>query len=309
MARERVVPIGEGMFSRSAVSTARFGAVLALVVSLSASSFMAAFTAAFMTSPALAQSADASAWAASAKSRARLVSAGGLTDGAYRVGVEISLTGEALTYWRMPGDAGVPPTFDFAASQNVASAEVAYPAPERHDEGGAEAFGWRGAVIFPVLVTPKDARLPVTLDLQLNYAACEKICVPADGRLRLTLTPAQAASVHAADIATWQARAPVKLTDWSRRFTISAVSGTKKPAWRVVVANAPAGGDDLFAEGPEGWYFDTKRIDGGFKVVLAETPPGAAGPATARITYRAGALADAGAVEFETRLDAGRASP
>lgn len=289
------------MFTTPSASTARFRvAIFALALSL---------LTAPLTPFAHAQNADASAWAASAKSRARLVSAGGLTDGAYRVGVEIALTGEALTYWRMPGDAGVPPTFDFKASQNVASADVAYPAPERHDEGGAEAFGWRGAVIFPVRVTPKDATLPVTLDLQLNYAACEKICVPADGRLTLTLAPAQAVTAHAAHIAAWQARAPVKLDDWSRRFAFTPLSGTKKPAWRVVVANAPAGGDDLFAEGPEGWYFDTKRIAGGFKVVLAETPPGATGPTTARITYRESAQADAKAVEFETRLDAGRASP
>ncbi len=272
-----------------------------------------ALAASLLTAPlasvARAQGADASGWAASAKSRARLISAGGLADGAYRVGVEIALTGDALTYWRMPGDAGVPPTFDFAASQNVAAAEVAYPAPERHDEGGAEAFGWRGAVVFPVRVTPKDPTLPVTLDLQLNYAACEKICVPAEGRLTLALAPTRPASAHAADIAAWQARAPTKLADWSRRFTFSVMDGAKKPAWRVTVADAPAGGDDLFAEGPEGWYFDTKRIAGGFKVVLAERPANASGPATARLTYRDGADADAKAVEFETRLDAGRASP
>ena len=50
----------------------------------------------------------------------------------------------------IPGDAGVPPTFDFAASQNLKAARVEYPAPAPPRRGGAEAFGYDGRVIFPL---------------------------------------------------------------------------------------------------------------------------------------------------------------
>lgn len=250
---------------------------------------------------------DASAWAPSAKSRARLVSSGGLSQGRYEAGVEIALEGEALTYWRLPGDAGVPPSFDFSGSENLASAQVLYPAPERHDEAGDEAFGWRKGVIFPIVVTPRDATKPVTLDLKMNYAACEKICVPADGHMRLTLRPRAAAGEHASRIALWRARTPTALKDdaWRARFALAPMEGAKKPAWKLTMTPAPGPESDLFAEGPEGWYFDTKRIGDAFKVVLSQKPKTASGPAQVRFTWRG----PEGAAEFQTRLDAERPSP
>ena len=84
----------------------------------------------------------ASPWTKSDKSRARLVSMGGLQDGRYLAGVEIILNNMALTYWRLPGDAGVPPVFGFGKSANLAQAQVRYPSPSRYMEGGTAAFGF-----------------------------------------------------------------------------------------------------------------------------------------------------------------------
>ncbi|HYP58178.1 MAG TPA: hypothetical protein VEQ35_07830, partial [Beijerinckia sp.] len=66
-----------------------------------------------------------------AGSKVQPIAAGGLRRGFYRTGVQILLAPGALTYWRVPGEAGVPPVFSFAGSENVARAEVLYPAPER----------------------------------------------------------------------------------------------------------------------------------------------------------------------------------
>jgi DsbC/DsbD-like thiol-disulfide interchange protein len=59
----------------------------------------------------------------------------------YLAGVEITLGEDWKTYWRMPGDAGVPPNFDWTGSFNVASVEVRYPSPSRLHEPGAETIG------------------------------------------------------------------------------------------------------------------------------------------------------------------------
>ncbi len=92
-------------------------------------------------------------WARSAKSEARLV-AGGPNLAA----VQIRLAPNAITYWRDPGDAGVPPTFDFSGSTNVASVEPVFPAPTRIREAdGSQAFGWSGGVTIPLRIKPKDA--------------------------------------------------------------------------------------------------------------------------------------------------------
>lgn len=248
--------------------------------------------------------AAASDWAPAPKSRARLVSGGAIENGAYRVGVEVALEGEALTYWRNPGDSGVPPEFDFSGSANLASAEVAYPAPERHDEAGSEVFGWRGAVIFPVTVKPKDASKPVTLDLTLRYAACEKICIPSDGRMRLTLVPAGAPAPHADRIAKWAALTPRPAKEAGVALRVEPVAGADKPTWSVSTSPSEAG-SDLFAEGEDGWFFDTRPAGDAFRLVLADRPARATGPASVRLTLRR----PSGAVEFETKLDAGKPAP
>lgn len=278
------------LFSALAGATAAFGMLMSGAV---------AFAQAGLSEP------GASAWSPAPKSRARLVSAGTLERGAYRAGVEIALDGNALTYWRNPGDSGVPPEFDFAASTNLASADVAYPAPERHDEDGSEVFGWRRSVIFPLNVEPKDASKPVTLSLMLRYAACEKICIPSEGRMQLTLAPVNAPNAQALRIAQWAALVPQPAAKAGASFKIERVANADKPTWRVQAAPLEAG-SDLFAEGADGWFFDTRPANGGaFKLSLAERPAGAANMTSVRLTLRR----PSGAVEFDARLDAGQAAP
>jgi len=269
----------------------------------------------FGAAPASAQSSTRSpaqaesAWSPSPMSKARLIAAGGLKDGAYVAGVEIALEGKALTYWRTPGDAGVPPEFDFSKSENVADVEVVFPAPERHDEGGAEAFGWRQEVIFPLKVRPRDPARPVNLALTVNYGACEKICIPSEGKMTLALAPGAEGSAHAARIEPWLARAPEPAAQAGIAFALEPLANAKRPAWRVRVTPQPGPGADLFAEGVGGDYFDTKRIGGGFKLLLAERAPGASGPAQVRLTLTRGERAEERPVEHETKLDVKRGAP
>jgi DsbC/DsbD-like thiol-disulfide interchange protein len=254
-----------------------------------------------------------SPWSPSPKSRARLIAAGGLKDGAYLAGAEIALDGKALTYWRTPGDAGVPPEFDFSKSENVAAVEVVYPAPERHDEGGAEAFGWRQKVIFPLKVRPRDPARPVNLALTVNYGACEKICIPSEGTMTLVLTPGAEGSAHAARIEPWLARAPGPAAQAGIAFALEPLANTKRPAWRVRVTPEPGPGADLFAEGAGGDYFDTKRMGADFKLLLAERAPAASGPTKVRLTLtrgeRQGERQGERPVEHETKLDVAPGAP
>jgi DsbC/DsbD-like thiol-disulfide interchange protein len=141
-------------------------------------------------SPAQAQ--DASAWQSAPHGAARLI-AGAMvktpTDAFLRAGLEIRLDAGWHTYWRYPGDSGVPPTFDFSGSQNVKSAIVEWPAPEAFPDGaGGHSIGYAGDVVLPIKVTPIDASRPTSLHLKLNYAICGTLCVPAKATLELPLT-------------------------------------------------------------------------------------------------------------------------
>ena len=82
----------------------------------------------------------------------------------------------------------MPPTFDFSGSDNLAKAEVEFPAPERIPEpDGSVAFGYRGGVVLPIRVAAADPAKPVRLVAKVNYAVCEKICLPARASAALAL--------------------------------------------------------------------------------------------------------------------------
>ncbi len=252
--------------------------------------------------PAHASEAGASDWAEGKLSAARLLSAGGLDHGTYRAGIDIKLDGGAHTYWRNPGDAGVPPTINFDSSINLAAARVQFPAPTRIVEDGQDVFGYLGSVIWTVAVTPRDPAKPVELALELQYAACARICIPADARATLTLEPKAAATAFAEDLK--RARAAVPVPAGGPKILARSAAGGAKPSWIVSVDPTPGANADLFAEAPEGWYFSTKRrSDGAFDLVAEQQAAESAGAVDLTLTYVDGARA------FETPLRLDLAGP
>ena len=135
---------------------------------------------------------DATAWQTDAHAEARLI-AGALVktphESFVRAGIEIRLDPGWKTYWRYPGDTGMPPTIEFAGSNNVKSATVLWPAPERFPDGaGGHSIGYMGEIILPVRVAPADLARVSALNVQLKYAICGTLCVPAAAKLNLTLS-------------------------------------------------------------------------------------------------------------------------
>ena len=117
--------------------------------------------------------------------------------------MEIRLDPGWKTYWRQPGDSGVPPTFDFGGSENVNAVKILWPAPERFPDGaGGNSIGYVGRVVLPLRIAPKDATKPSSVHLKLGYAICGNLCVPAEANLELGLTGdgAEEAAIEKADL-------------------------------------------------------------------------------------------------------------
>src|SRR5271169_3891811 len=118
--------------------------------------------------PARAADASASAWAEDSRSGVRLIAGANKNGEApLRAGIEIKLQPGWKTYWRYPGDSGVPPRFDFSGSENLKSAKVSYPAPHLFSDDSGNSLGYKDEVIFPVTVEPAQPGKPVTLRLKL----------------------------------------------------------------------------------------------------------------------------------------------
>jgi suppressor for copper-sensitivity B len=161
--------------------------------------------------PAPAARAVATAWAGDAHSAARLVTA---TDGVgqsrtIEAGLEIRLAPGWHTYWRDPGDAGVPPAIDWSGSGNLARTETAWPAPARYSLQGFETAAYQDDVVLPVTLAPARPGASLHLQAQVSWAACANICVPYSVKLTLTIPAGAAApSPEAGLIAAARARVP-----------------------------------------------------------------------------------------------------
>lgn len=206
-----------------------------------------------------------SAWAEQHASRVRLVTGGAkAAGGSSLAGLQIVLDEGWKTYWRMPGDAGVPPAFDWAGSSNVAAITVLYPAPQRMPEAGGVAVGYKQSVLLPIEVAPHDPAKPVALKLALEYGACREICIPATASLELTI-PAGAKRAPPPELIAALERVPRpsqsrrKTDPELKRVAIDAATAGSPRLTIEAVFGGPAEATDVFIEAPAGLYVPLPR--------------------------------------------------
>src|SRR6185312_14093788 len=128
---------------------------------------------------------DASPWQKDAHSAVRLL-AGSRSGAVLLGGVALQLQPGWKTYWRTPGDSGVPPKFEFSKSDNVEAVTVLWPAPKKFDDGaGGTALGYKQQVVLPLRIVAKNPDKPVTLRANISYAVCDKLCIPVEAQAEL----------------------------------------------------------------------------------------------------------------------------
>ncbi len=113
------------------------------------------------------------------------------TDGSYQTAIAIDLNPGWKTYWRVPGPAGIPPEFDWSASENILELRWSWPTPHVFHTNDMMSIGYSGTVIVPVTIVPENPSLPVNIDVQVSFGVCADICIPADARLAQRLSPTE----------------------------------------------------------------------------------------------------------------------
>jgi len=273
----------------------------------------ATFIGAASVVPAAAQS--ASAWQSDGHAATRLIAGAAVKtlDASFlRAGIEIRLDPGWKTYWRYPGDTGIPPTFDFSGSQNVKSTAVEWPAPEQFSDGaGGHSIGYVGDIILPLKVTPENTALPSTLHLTLNYAVCGTLCVPAKAALDITLNgrSTDAALLDKAERLVPKHVALGVQTDAGLAIRSVRLTGDDGKQRVVVDLTAPQSAPvNLFVEGPTpDWALPLPEPEGAangpdrrFTFIVDGLPPGAkAKGATLTLT----AVSGDHAIEVPAHLD------
>lgn len=175
-------------------------------------------------------------------------------------GVHLKLDEGWKTYWRYPGDAGLPPNFDWSKSKNLKQAHVLWPAPVRFRDSAGTSYGYKKEVVFPVMVEPIDRTKPVELRLKLDYAVCADICIPAEADL--TAKSGRSGFFtrsYTALLEEYLKRVPVRVEPGKEKeigvHHAQAQLGGNKPemVFDIRFSNE-ATVNDLFVEGPEGYY-------------------------------------------------------
>lgn len=105
---------------------------------------------------------------------------GGLTArGTHRAALKITLAKGWKTYWRSPGDAGIPPRFDWGDSRNIASVSLDWPTPEVFVLFGMRSIGYKDELVLPIEITLKEKGKPVLMAGVVEFGVCEDVCIPA----------------------------------------------------------------------------------------------------------------------------------
>ncbi len=209
--------------------------------------------------------------------------------GTQMAGLRLELAEGWKTYWRSPGEAGIPPSFSWEGSDNFGSVKIHWPTPKIYDLNGLETIGYKNSVVIPLEFTPRQPDQPITLDGSVNLGVCEDVCIPVNLKLTGVLSPQvttpdsgiQAALDHRPTPAAMAGIGTVlcsvmPMQDGLRltvRIPVAATGGTEKtvveladPAVWVSEAKTTRAGDaivavsDLYPEPPEGYKLDPSLL-------------------------------------------------
>jgi DsbC/DsbD-like thiol-disulfide interchange protein len=210
---------------------------------------------------------DASPWQREGHSAVRLL-AGSRSGAVLLGGIAFQLQPGWKTYWRTPGDSGVPPRFDFSKSENVDAVTVLWPAPTKFDDGaGGHSLGYHNQIVLPLRIVAKNADKPVKLRADINYAVCEKICIPVDANAELAFTSVASTQDSVLFAALDTVPKPANIGD-PNPLTIRDVKRDGKSAVVVDVVSPDARDISLFVEGPTpDWGLPVPKL-------VESSPPG-----------------------------------
>ncbi len=186
---------------------------------------------------------------------------GGFDGKTHHLGFELTLGKGWKTYWRVPGDGGVPPILTMTGD-NIASMNVLLPSPTRYRDQSGESIGYKETVIFAIEVEAADPAKAVTGKLDGFLGVCEKVCIPVQFSEPITMAPTDAEVQM-----DWRNKIPKAS---SERFPVITATTTENPLGLFARLAAPV--DDIFIEPMDGrpLYFRQPQFAAGKSEAVIE---------------------------------------
>ena len=233
---------------------------------------------------------------------ARLLPGIGHEDGSRMVGLRLTLADGWKTYWRSPGEAGIPPRFDWSGSNNLASAQVHWPRPMVFQSFGMRTIGYADQVVLPVRVVARDPARPVQLALEADFGVCKEICVIERVTLAVEIAPG-ARNIGTAQIERALRHVPLPAEETGLRSAACRIAGqgTERRLEAALQFDRPLGRAEVLVEGTDRLWLHSPRtrVEQGTLTVeaVAELPEGVSW--VDRSAVRMTVLADGFAAEIQ----------
>lgn len=157
-------------------------------------------------------------------------------EGARMTALHVELQPGWKTYWRSPGDAGIPPVFDWDGSANLGQVELLWPRPEVIDSGGERTLGYHDRLVLPIRIAPGRLGAPIGVQAVVDLGICEDICVP----VRVSLEAGPPGAVPDPVIETALARQPVP-TDRQPECHVTEIEDGMQVSLTLPETGRPAG--------------------------------------------------------------------
>ncbi|MDR3424860.1 MAG: protein-disulfide reductase DsbD family protein [Alphaproteobacteria bacterium] len=196
---------------------------------------------------------------------ARLISSSDAvgTNATVPLGLELELKDGWHTYWRSPGEAGLPPQLDWNRSQNDAnnlqSATLLYPAPRRYTAFGMETIGYRDHVIFPIDAVLRKAGQGLNAEVSADILVCSSMCVPKHFDLKLTVPAGAARDSAEADLLR-QARAKVPTDSKSSGIFLKNITSDGQSLTLSIASREAMTQPDVFVENDKEIGFSAPEV-------------------------------------------------
>lgn len=217
-------------------------------------------------------------WATSEGGRMRIVALPPDATGHIRAGLQIEPKPGWITYWREPGESGIPPQIAALPGGSASLKSIAYPVPKHIKAGSASDFGYDAAVTLPLQFAASSGNGAAQIDVQAFIGVCKNICIPFQATFSLPLSAK--AGKHAEEtaiLAAAEARLPEQP---SADFTVSSFTLTPDLGRLQLHLKLPGGAHDaeIIVTGPAGYAFTrqdkAKPAEGGLstEIVIPQLP-------------------------------------
>jgi DsbC/DsbD-like thiol-disulfide interchange protein len=108
--------------------------------------------------------------------------------GRHIAALQVDLAPGWKTYWRSPGEGGIPPAFDWSGSINMQAVALHWPTPHAFDQLGLTSIGYETRLILPLEFTPARPDAPIRVVADLQIGVCQDICLPVSRIIRAELS-------------------------------------------------------------------------------------------------------------------------